>query len=413
MSKKSVFRGGTCLVFSLLLSGVVGAQADSTVEVVQSYPIETTLQVPGIAQTAQVWLDIVNSATRTLDIEQYYINNVAGESLDPIMTAIKAAAARGVQVRFILDSDFLKNSPNEAAVVQGVANIDIRQIDFSPGIMHAKYMVADGVNAYTGSANMDWLALSHIHEMGIHTVDAGIGASLETIFNTDWPNATEIPLSSPASPAAASPVSMISHALSSAASFAAGIKNYIFTLDSGLPGIAVVASPVQSNPPDISNTLDSIIALMNAAKTSLDIQVYQYSTAPYSGSGPSWTALNSVIRAAASRGVQVRLMVDATVMPKGSKAALQLLAQLPNVQVKAVTIPQWSGGPLQYARLIHSKYFVIDGGQTGWIGSENWIDSYFNNTRNVGITVQDPAVAAQIEQVYDNVWGSPYGAAIN
>ena len=103
-----------CLATSFLaISGIVSASA-SSIELVQSYPIETTLQVPGVAQTQQTWLDIVNSATQTLDIEQYYINNEAGQSLDPIITAIKAAAARGVQVRFIIDSDFLKSNANEA-----------------------------------------------------------------------------------------------------------------------------------------------------------------------------------------------------------------------------------------------------------------------------------------------------------
>ena len=258
--------------------------------------------------------------------------------------------------------------------------------------MHAEYIVADGVNAYTGSANMDWLALSHIHEMGLHTNDAQIGATLESIFNTDWPKATEISGSSPST---------------NTSSLSSNSGN------SDLPGITVVASPQAANPSGVSYTLDAITALMKAAKTSLDIQVYQYSTSPYSGNGPSWTALDTVVRATAKRGVPVRIMVDATVMSKKSKAQLQALAKLSNIQVKTITIPQWSGGHLQYARLIHSKYFVVDGGATAWIGSENWIDSYFLNTRNVGMTIEgNLALGAQIEQVYNNVWNSAYGATI-
>lgn len=385
-----------CVVFLGLGSSVASASAGSTIEVVQSYPIETTLQVPGIAQTQSVWLDIVNSATQTLDIEQYYINNVTGDSLDPVVTAVKAAAARGVQVRFILDSAFLKSNPDEADCVSGIPNIDLRQIDFSPGIMHAKYMVADGVNAYAGSANFDWLALTHIHEMGFHTVDPTIGATLESIFNTDWPNATEISSSS-----------------SSLALESAGFLNFAWAYGVGLPDVTVVASPQQANPDGVGDTLDAITALMNGAKSSLDVQVYEYSTTPFSGTGSSWTALDNVVRATAKRGVQVRLMVDATVMSSASKTELQALSKLSNIQVKAITIPEWSGGPLQYARLIHSKYFVVDGGATGWVGSENWIDSYFLNTRNVGMTVTDPGLGAQLEEVYNNVWGSAYGTTIN
>jgi phosphatidylserine/phosphatidylglycerophosphate/cardiolipin synthase-like enzyme len=364
------------------------------VEVVQSFPIETSLQVRGIAQTQQVWLDIVNSATQTLDIEQYYINNQAGQSLAPVIDAIKAAAARGVQIRVILDSAFLKSSADEANDLLGVNGVEVRQVDFSPGIMHAKYMVADGVNAYTGSANMDWLALSHIHEMGVHTVDATVGSELESIFNTDWPNATKL------SGSAVLPTFSLARFIP------------FMSFATGLPGIGVVASPKSANPMDIPDSLSAVTDMIGDASQSLDVQVYEYSTTPYSGHGSPWTALDDAIRAAANRGVKVRLMVDATVMNSHSKTALQALAKLSNIQIRTITIPQWSGGPLKYARLIHSKYLVVDGGTSAWIGSENWIDSYFLNTRNVGILIQDPTVAAQAEQVYQSVWGSAYGEAL-
>lgn len=357
------------------------AQTTSKVELVQSFPIETTLQAPGIALTQQVWLDIINSATKTLDIEQYYISNSAGQSLDPVIAAIKAAAAKGVQVRILLDSAFYKNNPNEAADVINTANIQVKKIDFSPGIMHAKYLVADGVNAYTGSANMDWLALTHIQELGLHTVDASIGASLESIFNKDWPSSVPLVVAKPSAAVA-----------------------------TGLPGFQIVASPKQANPAGIADSLDSITALIASAKTSIKIQLYQYSTAPYSGNGPAFTPIDDAIRAAAAKNVQVELMVDATVMNAKSKTSLQALATVPNVKIKAVTIPQWSGGPLKYARLIHSKFLVVDG-SSAWIGSENWIDSYFLSTRNVGITIQDAPTSGQIGQIFDQTWTSSYAVA--
>jgi phosphatidylserine/phosphatidylglycerophosphate/cardiolipin synthase-like enzyme len=179
-----------------------------------------------------------------------------------------------------------------------------------------------------------------------------------------------------------------------------------------VPGLEVVASPLQSNPAGVPDTLSSITSLIGQAQSTLDIQVYQYSTTPYSKQGPLWTVLDDAVRAAAARGVQVRLMVDATVLSSASKKEILALAQLDNVQVKAITIPEWSGGKLQYARLIHSKYFVIDGGAMSWIGSENWIDSYFTNTRNVGFTLTDTSAGAQIEQIYENVWSSAYGAVV-
>src|SRR4051794_29317994 len=88
----------------LALSGIlVVTQCLASVELVQSVPIETTLEVPGIADTQQVWISLIDSAKKTLDVEQFYISEKPGQSLTPVIAAVKAAAGRGVKVRFLID----------------------------------------------------------------------------------------------------------------------------------------------------------------------------------------------------------------------------------------------------------------------------------------------------------------------
>ena len=103
-------------------------------------------------------------------------------------------------------------------------------------------------------------------------------------------------------------------------------------------------------------------------------------------------------------------MVDAVALKTASKE-LSALAGVKNIQVKSVTIPQWSGGPIPYARLIHSKYFIVDG-SVSWVGTENWSESYFSGCRNVGLILRSADTATQLDQIFDQVWNSAYSNAL-
>ena len=60
---------------ALLVSSAAWA---SNVEVVQSVPLETTLSVAGIRETQAVWLEMINGAQSTLDLEQFYVSDQDG-----------------------------------------------------------------------------------------------------------------------------------------------------------------------------------------------------------------------------------------------------------------------------------------------------------------------------------------------
>lgn len=168
---------------------------------------------------------------------------------------------------------------------------------------------------------------------------------------------------------------------------------------------AVLASPSTLRPNGVSETLPELVRLMESATKSIKIQVYEYNTSVY-GSQTRFTALDDAIRAAAARGVQVQLLFDMNAM-KAGKADIQALSKLKNIQVKLVTLPQWSGGPLQYARLVHSKYLIVDDAQI-WVGSENWSSGYFSRCRNLGLTLHDASVVDSLVQVQAKVWNSAY-----
>jgi phosphatidylserine/phosphatidylglycerophosphate/cardiolipin synthase-like enzyme len=361
-------------LFALVWGGWIVDVRAMDVEVVQSVPVETTLKVTGIRETAEVWMSLISGATKSIDLEQFYINNQSGQSLDPVIQALIAAAGRGVQVRLIVDRKFMSNYPEVPNQLAKIRNIAVKIVDYSRfgGVQHAKFMVVDGVHSFVGSANFDWLALSHIHEVGLRIADANIASGLKAVFEQDWG------IASPSAPLQA--------------------------LNPSSPGIGMMASPDRHLPAGVPPSLNGMVGMIAAAKTSLKIQVYQYSLKG------NWTVLDQELRKAAARGVQVRLMIDAVAL-KNSSQELNALASVKNIEVKSITIPKWSGGVIPYSRLVHSKYFTVDG-KSAWVGTENWSEGYFGGCRNVGVLIQDVAVTSQLDQIHDRVWTSAYARSL-
>lgn len=99
-----------CIVLSLSLT-VAQPTGSSRIELVESIPIETVLDNPDIRNTQEVWLQMIDAARGSLDIEQFYISNKVHEPLEPIIQAIERAAQRGVRVRLIVDARFSRTYP--------------------------------------------------------------------------------------------------------------------------------------------------------------------------------------------------------------------------------------------------------------------------------------------------------------
>jgi len=169
-----------------------------------------------------------------------------------------------------------------------------------------------------------------------------------------------------------------------------------------------VASPQSDDPTNVSDSLTAVTQLIASAQTSLKLQVYEFDTSIYKSS-EHWHVLDDAIRAAAGRGVQVQILVDKTALKTGKKD-LEALAQVPNIQLQVVTVPEWSGGPIAYARVVHSKYFIVDG-TSAWVGTENWQETYFTGSRNVGLVFNSAELAGQLDQIFSQVWSSAYLSA--
>jgi len=371
------------LVLFFLLGRALSA---ADLELVLTVPVETNLKVPGVPDTLPTWLDMIAQAKSpkgSLDIEQFYISNQAGEPMEPVLTAIRQAAASGAAVRLIVDKTFLKNEPSGSTILANTRNIEVRVIDYTKigGVQHSKFFIVNQTDAYFGSANFDWRALKHIHETGIRTQNPHVVESLRSIFERDWAQAK--PVGTSRLPARAARALKIPAA-----------KQTRFT-----------ASPTKDIPARVDSTLKTLLGLIAGAKKTIRIQTMEYTTSVY-GSGENWSELqDALIEAAKTK--QVQLMVDKS---KAGKPGLVELVKA-GVQVRSVEIPEHSGGPIKFARLIHSKYAVADSNKF-WLGTDNLGKGYFYQSRGVGVVSSDPQVADQLDEIFQGLWNSRYATGL-
>ncbi|MCW6015499.1 FAM83 family protein, partial [Serratia marcescens] len=179
---------GGCL---LMLSQSAAARfAIPGYELVYTAPVETALQADDLRNTAEVWREMFDAATTRIDLGQFYVANQDGSLLDGVLQRLKAAGERGVKIRFLMEEKGIRNSTAETLEqLKAIPNLELRIIPYqklSGGILHAKYLLVDGEQAFVGSQNFDWRALEHIHETGLRISDARVVGQIQAIFEQDW-----------------------------------------------------------------------------------------------------------------------------------------------------------------------------------------------------------------------------------
>jgi phosphatidylserine/phosphatidylglycerophosphate/cardiolipin synthase-like enzyme len=359
------------------------AAGTTDAELALSVPVETNLGLPNVPSAQDTWVQMIDSAQKTLEFGEFYASNQAGEALEPVLQAVERAGARGVQIRWVFEKGMLSNDPVVYQRIQAIKNSQMRAYDISKltgGIIHAKYFVVDGKELFIGSQNFDWRALDQIHETGVHVKDAALSAQLQSVFEIDWQIA------------------------------ATGQAPPVPPTATGAPTaeVELVASPPQFNPPGMRGTITALVELMGQAKKSLKIQVMSYSA----GKNRSWPELDDAIRAAAARGVAVELLVSDWSFGADSVTQFKSLLQVPGVEVRYSTIPQASTGCIPYSRLVHSKFVVVDDDKL-FVSTSNWEKGYFYATRDVDLIFRGrPDLNSQGAAIFDQLWASQYVHAI-
>jgi phosphatidylserine/phosphatidylglycerophosphate/cardiolipin synthase-like enzyme len=378
------------------------AHADFAVpgfELVQTVPLETTLSSPDLRGPVAVWSQLFDNAKHDIVFGQFYAASKAGTPFEHVLERLEAAGRRGVKIRFLLDQKGVGLS--EKATIErlrAIPNLELRILDYArltgSGIIHAKYLVVDGKAAFIGSQNFDWRSFSHIHETGVLVTEPAMVGQVQAVFEQDWgaqallAASRQVPVA-PARPVPA-PVPMAE------------------------PGAELLASPAAYNPGGVRNSEAALPALLAQAKQEVRVQLLDYAPLSYNANGPRtyYPVIDNAIRAAAARGVSIKLAVSNWNTEKPAIAWLKSLALVPNVQVRIVTLPPASTGPIPFARVIHSKIMSIDG-KLAWVGTSNWAGGYMDNSRNLEVVMRSEAMAQRLAQVHEQVWSSAYAQPLD
>lgn len=373
------------------------ASSPVPVQLVESVPVETNLDHPDIPDAKDVWPEMIASARSSLDFAEFYASNEPGSRLERIVAAIESAADRGVRVRFLSEEKFYKTYPDTLDRLARRRGIEVRRFDVGAlmgGVLHAKYFIVDGREAFIGSQNFDWRSLEHIQELGIKLRVPTVVNALSDVFETDW-------------------------ALAGGSSRDSRVRAHVpedhfpvVVEELGEPlRITPVFSPRGWLPDESLWDLPRLVQLIDSARKTVQVQLLTYRTRD-AGGALVFEELESAIRRAADRGVAVEMLVADWSKAKGKIESLQRLQAPPRINIKMVTIPPSSHGPIPFARVIHAKYLVVDA-QRCWIGTSNWERDYFFRSRNVGVIVESAPFSRRLAQFFDDDWRSSYAEDVD
>jgi phosphatidylserine/phosphatidylglycerophosphate/cardiolipin synthase-like enzyme len=362
------------------------------IELVESAPVETNLDHADIPNADVVWRAMFDGATRSIDLAEFYAVSAPGSRLEEVVRSLEGAAARGVRVRFLVEAIFLSKYPELCDRLRATKNVSVRVFDASKtmgGILHAKFFVVDGREAYLGSQNFDWRSLEHIQELGVRVREPKTVGALAAVFDSDFAFAG----------GEARPIAV------RAADFPVTIE-----LGGAKATLTPALSPKGFVGDDALWDLPAIVALLDSAKLRVEAQMLTYEPA-FRDKKP-FRVLDDALRRAAARGVAVRLLFSDWMKKPDQVAAIASLAAVPNVEVRLVSIPKWSGGDVPFARTVHAKYLVVDDAEAAWIGTSNWEGDYFEKSRNVGVVVRGGSLPARLHGVFGDGWGGPYAKPV-
>lgn len=127
------------------------------------------------------------------------------------------------------------------------------------------------------------------------------------------------------------------------------------------------------------NCTGLIVSTINKAQKNIDVQAYGFTSQPI---------INALV-SAEKRGVQVRIILDKSNL-SGNNSAIPT--------IEAANIPVW----IDYkVKIAHNKVMIIDS-ETVITGSFNFTSSAQNRNAENVLIVQDPQLAEQYEQNFQN-----------
>ena len=149
--------------------------------------------------TSNQILGLLNSAERSIEIEQAYITNESPSCLNPYLSAAINASRRGVHVRVLLDSYWFniedeKDNDEMVDIINRISTseqlplearcADLPMIDVDK--IHNKGVIVDNRNVLVSSINWNSVSPNFNREAGVIIDHPGVARYFLDVFEDDW-----------------------------------------------------------------------------------------------------------------------------------------------------------------------------------------------------------------------------------
>jgi phosphatidylserine/phosphatidylglycerophosphate/cardiolipin synthase-like enzyme len=264
--------------------------------------------------------NLIATAKKSIDMTMYELTDVT------VMDAFQKAAAAGITVRVILNqsgSQKKTNTPAYNFLEKNKCGVHWSNPAFA--VTHQKTITIDAAISAIMTLNLTPDDYAETRDFAVITNDAADVAAIETTFNADFTNAT---ITAPT-------------------------------------GDGLVWSP--------TNSLSSLLALINGAKASLLISQEEFEE----------TQLEQALEAALKRGVAVTLVQE--------NLENKYNTTLTALKAAGAKIAVYTSSTGYY---IHAKTILADYGTATakmFVGSENFTDNSLQNNRELGLIFNDAA----------------------
>jgi phosphatidylserine/phosphatidylglycerophosphate/cardiolipin synthase-like enzyme len=330
------------------------------------------------------------SAHRTIDVSVYTFAS------ERIASVLAEAARRDVRVRVLLEGGPVGGvAREEANITRGLASsgIEIRWLTGGPNVvkryrfLHAKYVIVDSRAAWIGSENFGdaGFPVGRKGNRGWSIVveDVGLATRLRTVFEADFDPRRRDSI----------PVEMVS--------------GYELPLPPSVPAWseAPPSAPRRARlviGPDTSLDPDGILQVFASARSRISLDAFYFEDAWNGKPSPFLEAAFD----AARRGVVVRILVDgswSSVQPE-SGTNDETSGRI-NERAKSLHVPLEVRllEPRGSIERLHNKGVVVDG-HTVLVSSMNWALGSATENREIGILLEDDAVAGFFEAAFNADW---------
>ncbi len=117
------------------------------------------------------------------------------------------------------------------------------------------------------------------------------------------------------------------------------------------------------------------------------------------GETGDWHDLVSALGQATERGVHVRILVDEYQFRRDEDRALWEELRLKNIDLGVLSVGPFRWLPIEYARMLHSKFTLIDDA-IAWVGTGNLTPDDFNYYDNIFCRLNSGPAIDQLNRIF-------------